>query len=101
MTRIRRRDVRAFRLRYGGEELAVLSIPLCHEALPGSLTPAEREVCALLLGGLSNQEIAARRGCAVRTVANQVAAIFRKAGVSSRSELAARIAEGRGPDSAD
>jgi DNA-binding NarL/FixJ family response regulator len=49
-------------------------------------------VLALLERGLSNAEIARSRGRSPRTVANQVAKIFEKLGVSSRSELYARRA---------
>jgi DNA-binding NarL/FixJ family response regulator len=58
------------------------------------LTPAERAVATLLLEGASNAEIAHKRNTSVRTVANQVAAIFRKAQVGSRVELAARAFDG-------
>lgn len=54
------------------------------------LSPAEREVVALLLQGRDNASIARERGTAVRTIANQVASIFAKLGVHSRSELAVR-----------
>jgi DNA-binding CsgD family transcriptional regulator len=53
------------------------------------LTPAESEVVAHLLKGRSNAEIAALRRASERTVANQVASVFRKLGVSSRLELVA------------
>jgi DNA-binding CsgD family transcriptional regulator len=53
------------------------------------LTRAELEVASALLDGGTNQQIAAARGSSVRTVANQVASIFRKLGVGSRGELAA------------
>ncbi|CAN5767663.1 hypothetical protein BH11MYX4_BH11MYX4_35440 [soil metagenome] len=56
-----------------------------------SLTQAERSVTAGLLNGHDNARIARERGTSVRTVANQVASIFRKLGVSSRGELAARL----------
>jgi DNA-binding NarL/FixJ family response regulator len=58
---------------------------------PVSLTDAEREVALLLLAGLSNAQIAERRQAAVRTVCNQVQGLFRKLGVSSRAELAAKM----------
>ena len=51
------------------------------------LTLAESNVLQELLEGRTNKEIAAKRSSSVRTVANQVATIFRKLGVSSRSEL--------------
>jgi DNA-binding CsgD family transcriptional regulator len=47
----------------------------------------ESEVLLQLLEGLSNEEIATERGVSARTVANQVASVFRKLGVSSRGEL--------------
>ncbi len=53
------------------------------------LTDAEREVARLVMEGLSNAEIARRRGTSIRTVANQVASVFAKAGAGSRRELAA------------
>lgn len=59
------------------------------------LTPVEREVAELLLGGASYREIAARRGRSVRTIAKQVASVFKKLGVSSRSELAAVLVSQR------
>jgi DNA-binding NarL/FixJ family response regulator len=51
------------------------------------LTRAELEIARMLRGGLSNAEIAAARGRSLRTIANQVAAILRKLGVSSRHEV--------------
>jgi DNA-binding CsgD family transcriptional regulator len=67
-------------------------------AIPEQLSAAEREVTELMLSGLSNAEIAAFRGTALRTVANQVALIFDKLGVGSRGELVALlIADGAAP----
>ena len=54
------------------------------------LTPAEREVLEGVILGRSNREIAERRGSSLRTVANQVAALLKKHGVGSRSELSAK-----------
>lgn len=80
----------------GGERLLVLSYPLEESDLRGDfdLTRAEAEVAELAIAGLSNAEIAEHRGAAVRTVANQVAAVLRKIGVASRHELAVRFARG-------
>lgn len=75
----------------GGEELLVFRVPLKRLALHESLSDAEREVAALALAGLSNSEIGRRRGTSGRTVANQMATIFRKLGVSSRNELALNV----------
>lgn len=71
-----------------GKVLFVHSLP--KGTIPG-LTAAEEEVLALVLDGRDNAAIAAVRRTALRTVANQIASIFRKTGVSSRAELAARI----------
>jgi DNA-binding CsgD family transcriptional regulator len=54
------------------------------------LSAAEGEILARLLEGKSNREIAAERRRSPRTIANQVARLFRKLGVGSRGELAAR-----------
>lgn len=69
--------------------IAIFSIELPTAGVEHALTAAEREVVTLLLEHLSNAEIAERRGTSLRTVANQVASIFRKLGVQSRSELVA------------
>lgn len=53
-----------------------------------SLTPAERAVTLLLLEGLGHKEIAARRRTSERTVRQQAQAVYQKAGLSGRSELA-------------
>lgn len=74
----------------GGETLAVLSFDWVPPAAPLDLTAAERAVFVGLVRGDSNAEIARERGTSMRTVANQVASIFRKAGVHSRSELLAQ-----------
>lgn len=57
----------------------------------GRLTPSEREVVALVVEGLRSQEIAVKRRRSVRTIENQLAAIFHKLAVSSRAELSARL----------
>lgn len=53
------------------------------------LTPAEREVFALLRTGLSNAAIAQLRSRSERTIANQVAAVLRKTHASTRRALVA------------
>jgi DNA-binding CsgD family transcriptional regulator len=68
-----------------------LRMPDWSERMPMRLTRAERDVARLLLEGLSNAEISARRGTSERTVANQVAYIGRKTGVSGRRALAAAL----------
>ncbi len=61
------------------------------QRLRARLSPAEREVAALILRGHSNAAIASRRGTSENTVANQVASIFRKLEVQSRTELGAVV----------
>jgi DNA-binding CsgD family transcriptional regulator len=51
------------------------------------LTPAEREVAFFALKGLDIAAIAALRGAAPGTIRAQLARIYGKAGVSSRTEL--------------
>ena len=66
----------------------MISAPEVEARSLAGLSEAERDVLRHLLAGASNEEIAAERGSAVRTVANQVASIFRELGVNSRAELA-------------
>lgn len=57
------------------------------------LTPAEREVALLLLKGLSLKEVADVRGTSERTARDQARSVYRKAGLSGRSELSAFFLE--------
>jgi len=57
-----------------------------------ALTEAETDVLQRILAGRSNTEIAFERASSKRTVANQIATMFKKLGVRSRRELAARVA---------
>lgn len=80
-----------------GHRLRLLSFPIeagsADDASVSAcaLTAAERDVLALVLAGESNRSIAALRSVSYRTVANQVASIFRKLGVGSRRGLLARL----------
>ncbi len=51
------------------------------------LTAAEREVAEQVIVGASNQQIASQRGVSVRTIANQLASIYRKLDLRDRHEL--------------
>jgi DNA-binding NarL/FixJ family response regulator len=84
-------DLRATRASVGAEKLVVFSLPLGPPALPETLSPAERAIALALLDGRSNSEIAKARRTSVRTVANQLASLFRKLGVGSRAEAVASI----------
>lgn len=80
------------------DDYVVFSFPLPELEPPACLSAAEREVVRGLLRGESNAEIAEARGCAVRTVANQLRSIFRKLGVTSRAEV---VQHCRGPGQPD
>lgn len=78
----------------GGDAFVVLSFHMPRATIPAGLTDAEGAVLLLLLHGLPSSTIAYVRGTSCRTVANQLASIYRKLGVSSRVELAARASRG-------
>ncbi len=58
-----------------------------------NLSPAEREIALLILKGLSHKEIAAVRTCSERTVRQQAASLYAKAGLSGKGHLAAFFLE--------
>lgn len=72
-------------------DYVVLSRPIELASLPAELSDAESDVARRIVAGEANEAIARARGTSLRTVANQVASIFRKLGVASRSELVARL----------
>lgn len=57
------------------------------------LSAAEKEVALLLLKGLSHKEIARHRGVSEATARQQARAVYRKAGLSGRRDLAAYFLE--------
>jgi len=71
-------------------EVVALRVPLTSWA--SALSPTEVEVALLLVQGKSYEEVAAARRRSVRTVANQVATLFRKLALGSRKALAYRVA---------
>jgi DNA-binding CsgD family transcriptional regulator/uncharacterized integral membrane protein len=58
-----------------------------------ALTDAEREVALLQLKGLRHKEIAELRKTSERTVRQQALSVYRKSGLSGRSDLAAFFLE--------
>jgi DNA-binding CsgD family transcriptional regulator len=87
------RNLRIDKVRIGSDEYVVMSWPRDVEsATLAALTAAERAVTKLVLSGKSNAEIARQRGTSPRTIANQLASLYRKLGVRSRRELSARFA---------
>jgi DNA-binding NarL/FixJ family response regulator len=85
--------LQAWHMHLRGHEYALFSFPAGRAEAWQSLTPREQVVATEVLRGYSNAQVARRLGIASRTVANQVAAIFRKLGVCSRTELAAYLAD--------
>jgi DNA-binding CsgD family transcriptional regulator len=68
------------------------------EALEGQferwgLSPAEKEVALLLLKGLSHKELAEVRSITEATARQQARAVYKKAGLSGRNDLAAFFLE--------
>jgi DNA-binding NarL/FixJ family response regulator len=93
-------DLAAHTFSAGGQEFLVLSYSVAMNEPAAELTDAERAVVAAVLEGRTNAAIASMRGTSPRTIANQVAAVFRKLGVRSRTELATKFlrvqGDGRG-----
>ena len=56
-----------------------------------SLTSREEQVCRLIASGLTNREAAARLSIGARTTETHLANAYRKLGLRSRAELAARF----------
>jgi DNA-binding NarL/FixJ family response regulator len=78
----------------GEDRLAIVSWPVVPRSRSSSLSTAEEAVLRGVALGKSNAEIAKERGTSPRTVANQVAGLLRKYGVSSRYELVLAITRG-------
>jgi len=74
------------RISLGLEAIVALKAPAASHDL-SRLTGAERAVVRDLASALSQGEIARRRKRSVRTVANQVASLYKKLRVSDRNEL--------------
>jgi DNA-binding CsgD family transcriptional regulator len=71
-----------------------LAIAVARQFDDWHLTPAERSVALQLLKGASHRDIAARTGRSERTIRQQAAAVYRKAGVEGRAGLAGWFLEG-------
>jgi DNA-binding NarL/FixJ family response regulator len=86
------RGLAARRARSIAADFLVFTCPVAYSALPPCLTAAEQAIVLQLVAGSSQRAIARARGTSVRTVANQVASVFRKLRVCSRVELFAALA---------
>ena len=84
---------RVSRMRVGGEDILVLSVPLPRLRYPEGTTSAEQEIIDAVLQGLTVKEIAEQRSASLRTVTTQLGTIFRKANVNSQAELIAMITD--------
>lgn len=83
------RDARASVQVASGELLAVIYAKFD----AWKLTPSESEIALLLIKGLSTQEISDLRDTRLGTVKSQSSAVYQKAGVTGRNELAAYFVE--------
>jgi DNA-binding CsgD family transcriptional regulator len=76
-----------------GDLIAGLAQAIDRQLGAWGLTAAEKEIALLLLKGLSHKEIAAIRDVGETTVRQQARAIYRKAGLAGRHDLAAFFLE--------
>jgi DNA-binding NarL/FixJ family response regulator len=85
-------------IQHDSEQLRVIAMPRPDRRLTTALPPAELAVVRMLIEGRCYAEIATGRGTSVRTIANQITAVFRRMRVSGRGELLHRLflAEGSG-----
>lgn len=79
----------------GGETLTAIVPAGAPPVAPAAelLTAAELAVARLAARGQSSARIAATRGVSERTIANQLASVYGKLSIGSRSELARRLAD--------
>jgi len=89
---------RVSRMRVGGEDILVLSVPLPQMRYPEGTTSAEQEIIDAVLQGLTVKEISDQRGASSRTVTTQLGKIFKKAGVNSQAELIAIMTDDAGDE---
>lgn len=76
-----------------GDLLAGLGSAIDDQFERWSLSPAEKEVALLLLKGLSHKELAEVRSVTEATARQQARAVYKKAGLSGRNDLAAFFLE--------
>ena len=70
--------------------MAVANMQPCDDALAG-LTPKERQIAWLLRQGASNKQLALELDVGLPTIKTHLIHLFRKTGVSSRTELVAAL----------
>jgi DNA-binding CsgD family transcriptional regulator len=87
-----RRDAERWR-REAASYIAGLGAAIDQQLDGWGLTGAEKEIALLLLKGLEHKQIAELRGVGETTVRQQAAAVYRKAGLGGRHDLAAFFLE--------
>lgn len=75
------------------EQIDALSRAIQDQFTAWGLTPAEKDIAALMLKGCSSREIALARETTDTTIRQQAQGIYRKSGLSGRSELSAFFLE--------
>jgi DNA-binding CsgD family transcriptional regulator len=93
--RLTRERLAKGRVTHLSDRLILVSVaiePPLTEVAAQALSEAERAVVELMLEGHSNAAIAAKRRCSVNTVANQLAAAYKKLNVAGRRQLRAKFA---------
>lgn len=71
------------------DALAGLGVAIDRQFTAWGLTPTEREIALLLLKGYGHKQVAANTGRSERTVRQHAVAVYQKAGLGGRAELAA------------
>lgn len=71
-------------------QMSVANMQPCDDALAG-LTPKERQIAWLLRQGASNKQLALELDVGLPTIKTHLIHLFRKTGVSSRTELVAAL----------
>jgi DNA-binding NarL/FixJ family response regulator len=66
---------------------------------PATLTPTERQIAQLAADGLTNKGIAARMFVSAKTVEANLSRVYRKLGISARTQLGRALAEAQPPPS--
>jgi DNA-binding NarL/FixJ family response regulator len=89
----RTKGVQARRVLVDGQAHVLLTVPRREDPAIGRLSEAERAIARALVTGASNALVSAARQTSLRTVANQVRAVFQKLAVGSRAELIAQFGD--------
>ena len=92
--RLTRERLAKGRVTHLSDRLILVSVaidPPLSEVAAQALSEAERVVVELMLEGLSNADIAKKRRCSPRTVANQLASAYKKLNVTGRRQLRAKF----------